>query len=45
MDTDFWGKLVQGLDLEELDWLQIRIQQRKAKLQNRTIARKAIIRK
>jgi hypothetical protein len=45
MDTDFWSKLVQGLDLEELDWLQIQIQQRKVRLQNRTIARKAIIRK
>jgi hypothetical protein len=45
MDTDFWGKLVQGLGLEELDWLQIQVQRRKVKLQNRTIARKAIIRK
>ncbi len=45
MDTDFWGKLVQGLDLEELDWLQILVQRRKVKLRNRMIARKAIIRK
>lgn len=44
-DRDFWDGLLQGLDLEELDLLEEQIRQRKAKLQNRTVARKSIIRK
>lgn len=44
-DPGFWDELLQGLDLEELDLLEERICQRKTKPQNRTVTRKAIIRK
>jgi hypothetical protein len=45
MDIDFWDSLIAGLDLSDLDWLEIRIQRRKASLHPEIVARKTIIRK
>lgn len=45
MDTGFWDELLQGLELCDLEWLEIRIRRRKAALHPERIERKTIIRK
>ena len=45
MDRTFWDLLLQGLNISDLEWLEIRIKRRKESMHPEKIARKTIIRK
>ena len=44
-DLAFLDEIVLGLDLSDLEWLEIRIKRRKESMNPKTIVRKTIIRK
>jgi hypothetical protein len=45
MDRTFWDLLIAGLNISDLEWLEIVIRRRKESLHPEIIARKTIIRK